>query len=270
MESEGEMSAHQPPEAAIAAIQPLGAPASATVAGDPATDYEPKGEAIARRIRAAILGGQLAPGARIRQEALARQLGVSRIPVREALRQLEAEGLLLLTPHSGARVARLDFDEHLELYQLREALEPVALAESAPRVTPERLDQMRELLDRIDHAADDPLTWLGYDRAFHLASYADAPMPRLLRLIESFWNTTQQYRRAFLLTLDARGIELVNAEHRLILAALERGDATDAEQRQRSHIRRTRVTLMAQADLFDMATAADPAIDQHPSKEPTL
>lgn len=264
------MPAHQPPEAAIAAIGPLDAHAAATVAGGAPVDYEPMGDAIARRIREAILGGSLAPGARIRQEALARQLGVSRIPVREALRLLEAEGLLLLTPRSGARVAHLDFDEHLELYRLREALEPIAIAESVPHLTPERLGQLRELLDRIDGASEDPLTWLHYDRAFHLATYADAPLPRLRRLIEGFWNTTQQYRRAFLLTLDARGVALVNAEHRLILDALERGDAGDAEQRQRVHIRRTRVTLMAHADLFDMATADDLAATRTRSKETTL
>jgi len=263
------MSANQPPEAAIAAMRTADRPTAPSPAGGPG-DYEPKGAAIARQIRAAILGGHLAPGTRIRQEALARQLGVSRIPVREALRQLEAEGLLLLTPRSGARVARLDFDEHLELYMLREALEPIAIADSARRMTPERIAELRTLLDRTERASDDPLAWLANDRAFHLATYADARLPRLQRLIEGFWNTTQQYRRAFLLTLDRAGIALVNAEHRLILDALERGDADDAELRQRIHIRRTRVTLMAHASLFDMATAGDLAATRQPSKETTL
>jgi DNA-binding GntR family transcriptional regulator len=266
------MSAKESPEAAIAAIAPL-----RHVAGE-ATDevvverhpgepgYEPLGQAIARRVRDAVLDGRLAPGTRIRQEALAQRLGVSRIPVREALRQLETEGIVTLVPHSGARVARLDFDEHLELYRLREALEPIAVAASVPHLTEERLAELDELAGRIEETADDPKAWLHYDRAFHLATYAAAPMPRLVHLIDGFWNTTQQYRRAFLLTLDAHSVSLVHAEHRLILDALVRRDASDAEQRQRQHIRRTRVTLMAHSHLFDMASpSADP-----PSKETPL
>lgn len=256
------MSAKESPEAAIAAIAPL-----RQEAGEPG--YEPLHQAIARRIRDAVLDGRLAPGERIRQEALARRLGVSRIPVREALRQLEVEGIITLVPHSGARVARLDFAEHLELYRLREVLEPVAVAASTPHLDERRLAELRELAERIERSAHDPQAWLRYDRAFHLVTYSAAPMPRLISLIDSFWNTTQQYRRAFLLTLDERSVQVVHSEHRLILDALERRDADDAEQRQRAHIRRTRVTLMAHADLFDLASRpADTAAE--PTKETPL
>lgn len=261
------MAAELPPEATIASMRPVDGAWERAADADGRGAYEPKATVIARQIREAILGGHLAPGARIRQEALGRELGVSRIPVREALRQLEAEGLVSLTPRSGARVARLDLAEHHEVYRLREALEPIAIAESARHITDAQLAELRLLLERVEAAVGDPRAWLARDREFHLAAYAAAPLPRLTRMIEELWNTTQQYRRAFVMTLDAEGLELVNAEHRLILAALERGDADDAELRQRAHIRRTRVTLMAHADVFDLATTEDNARTEHPLKE---
>src|SRR5690606_7315048 len=149
---------------------------------------------IARQVREAILDGRLSPGTRVRQEALARRFGVSRIPVREALRQLESEGLVTLVPHSGARVARLDLAEHLELYRIREALEPVAAAESAPNLTDDQLDELRSLAAQIADAVDDEPRWLELDRRFHLTSYAGAALPRLRGMIEDLWNTTQHYR----------------------------------------------------------------------------
>src|SRR5262245_28348425 len=85
-----------------------------------AKGYEPRAASVARSVREAILSGRLKPGARIRQEDLAQQHGTSRIPVREALRQLETDGLVTLVPHSGARVAVMDFAGFSELYRIRE------------------------------------------------------------------------------------------------------------------------------------------------------
>lgn len=213
--------------------------------------YRPAGERIAERLRAAIFDGSLAPGDRIRQEALGAELGVSRIPVREALRSLEREGLVTIVPHSGARVARLEFDELREIYLMREAIEPVAAAESAARLTAEQLDGLRRMLDEFERIDRDPKRWLEADRRFHLATYAAAGLPRMLRTIEGHWNLTQHYRRAYLSTLTEEDHQLVHLEHRLILDALERHDADDAATRQRSHIRRTRLRLEGHRDLFD-------------------
>jgi DNA-binding GntR family transcriptional regulator len=218
-------------------------------------DRQPLGQAIASRLREAILDGHLPPGTPIRQEALAQHLGTSRIPVREALRQLESEGMLTLVPHSGARVARLDLSEHIELYRIREALEPMAIAESAERLTEAQLSELSDLADLIENSRSDPQEWIRHDRTFHLLSYAAAPFPRLLRMIHGFWNTTQQYRRAHLSTFTERTFDIIHMEHRMILEALERHDPVDAAERQRSHIRRTRLDLTAHADeIFDAPT----------------
>ncbi len=228
----------------IASITPIGP----TTNGDRS---EPLGQAIASRLREAIIDGHLPPGTPIRQEALAQQLGTSRIPVREALRQLESEGLLTLVPHSGARVARLDLNEHIELYRIREALEPMAIAESAKHLTDAQLDELRELAGIIEAAQDDQQAWIRHDRTFHLLTYAAAPFPRLLRMIHGFWNSSQQYRRVHVSTFDQHTFDVIHMEHQMILEALERHDPVDAEERQRSHIRRTRLALTARAqDVF--------------------
>jgi DNA-binding GntR family transcriptional regulator len=211
--------------------------------------YEPLAASVARSLREAILSGRLKPGTRIRQEDVARQHGTSRIPVREALRQLETDGLVTLVPHSGARVAVMDFAGFSELYRIRELVEPMAIAESAPRLTDRQLHGLRELMAAVDASTEDLHHWLEYDRQFHLASYAAAPLPRLLEMVERFWNQTQQYRRAYLATVKPN-LDVVDAEHRLILEALERRDADDAAALQQVHIRRTRTTLAAHPELF--------------------
>lgn len=206
---------------------------------------------MTRQVREAILEGRLRPGSRIRQQALARQFGVSRIPVREALQRLEGEGLVTLVPHSGARVARLDIVECTELYRMRELVEPMALGESTPNLTDRQLAELRGLVNAIEQSSADPARWLELDRRFHLESYAGAPMPRILAMIERFWNQTQQYRRAYMATGSGDKFATANFEHRLILEALELRDSDDAADRQRSHIRRTRISLTRHPELFD-------------------
>jgi DNA-binding GntR family transcriptional regulator len=213
--------------------------------------YRPASDLILEGVRNLILRGDLKPGDRIRQEALASEYGVSRIPVREALRQLENEGLVSLVPHSGARVARVDLNECVELYRLREVIEPVVIAASVPNLTDEDIADMRERMLAIEAAAGEVQKWLAEDRQFHLASYRAAEMPQALRMVEGFWNQTQQYRRAYVGNLPPERLEVVHLEHRLIIDAIERRDAEDAGERQRQHIRRTRVGLLDHAELFD-------------------
>lgn len=240
----------------VSVSRPEASPAGLLPAGPERAEGEPLSEVATRYLRAAILDGRLRPGARLRQEAIARELGASRIPVREALRTLENEGLVSLTPRSGARVARLDYAEHAELYRIREELEPLALAESTPRLTDTALAHLRDLKEQIARSRD-PGLWLILDRQFHLASYAAAPMPRLLRMIEGYWNTTQQYRRVYYGMVaaawrpDDPALPVTHLDHSLLLDALERRDAADASAIMRLHIRRTRLTLAASQHLFD-------------------
>src|SRR3954447_12716206 len=108
-----------------------------------------RGQFVARRIREAILSGRLLPGDRIPQDALAREFGTSRIPVREALAELESEGLIALVPHAGARVAKFNLAELEEVYRIRESVEPMVIAESAEHLTAEQLVELRLTIGEI-------------------------------------------------------------------------------------------------------------------------
>lgn len=216
-----------------------------------ANGYEPLANIVTRQVREAILDGQLKPGGRVGQEQLARQFGVSRIPVREALRRLESEGLITLVPHSGARVARLDMSECNELYRVRELVEPTVLEESVPRLSADQLELLHELVGEMEVAVGESARWLDLDRRFHLESVAAAPIPRMRSMVERFWNQTQHYRRAYLASDHGANPQSANFEHRLILEAVSQRDAEGAAMRLRSHIRRTRIALTNEPDLFD-------------------
>lgn len=212
------------------------------------------GARIAERIRGGILEGEFPPGTRIRQEDVAERFGASRVPVREALRILEHEGLVTLVANTGAWVAELTLAECEEIYQMRERLEPLLLRFSAPGLTSEDLDQLQDLAERMV-AASDVDTFLALDRAFHLGAYARATTTQLGELVVKLWNTTQPYRRAYSRSMDDDARRIAHDEHHLIVSALRDGDIEDAERVLAAHIRRTRRQLARHPDLFDTIRA---------------
>lgn len=207
-------------------------------------------ERVTDALRQAILAGQLKPGSRVRQEELAEQFEISRIPVREALRQLESEGLVVLIPNSGAWISKLDRAECLEIYKIRERLEPLALLESCMALPSAVLDDLDELALRIEQN-ENPDEFLRLDREFHRLSYAGAEMPQLMQMIHKFWNVTQQYRRAFTRSVGDNGMQIIFQEHRLICDALRRRDGEHASMLLYGHIRRTRLELEQADGIFD-------------------
>ncbi len=208
------------------------------------------GARIAARLRADILAGELLPGSRIRQEDVAAQFGASRVPVREALRLLEYEGLVTVVANSGAWVARLTLAECEEIYQMRERLEPLLLRYSAPSLTDDDFARLRDLAVEI-RAAKDTEAFLQGDRDFHLTTYAHARTLQLGDLIEKLWNTTAPYRRAYVATWSSESRRIANDEHDLLIATLHDGDIEEAERILTGHIRRTRRQLARHPELFD-------------------
>lgn len=213
--------------------------------------HEPLTQRVARHLREAILNGDLKHGVPLRQEAVAQELGVSRIPVREALRQLESEGLVVIRPHSGARVATLDFDECTEIYKIRERLEPLAISESIGNLTEEQKQEAVRAAKEVESLTSDLKAWLRADRRFHLACYAGVTTPRLLRMIVDFWNTTQRYRRILLETFSEEDFAITHVEHGLIVNAVLSGNCRAAEELIRIHIERSRLRLTSHRELFD-------------------
>jgi DNA-binding GntR family transcriptional regulator len=208
------------------------------------------GARIAGELRDAILAGDYAPGTRIRQEDLADRHGASRVPVREALRMLEAEGLLTLVANTGAWVARLTLADCEELYRIRERIEPLLVAYSVPRLEPTAIDHLARLADEMEDASDVE-QFLALDREFHLGSYAAADTAVLGDLVLGLWNRTQHYRRAFTRVFRSEGERSVHHDHHLLVAAFRRGDIEEAERTLAAHIRRTRLELARHPEIFE-------------------
>jgi DNA-binding GntR family transcriptional regulator len=197
---------------------------------------------VAAYLRDLILHDVLKPGDRIRQEEIAEQFGTSRLPVREALRMLEAEGLTEHEANKGARVPRLSMHEVDVIYRMRERLEPLALAESLPLLSNDDHARLEDVQQQIE-ANDDLDRFLDLDREFHLGTYSGCHIDPLNAMVTRLWNSTQHYRRAFVAMGGQARMWVVNAEHRLLLDAVVRRDTTDAERFLEGHIRRTRTEL---------------------------
>ena len=196
-----------------------------------------------------ILSGSLAPGSRIKQDELADELSTSRIPVRDALRMLEAKGLVIMRANAGARVATLSLRDLEMSYEIRERIEPLLLADSVPNLTAADIADMRAVLEALDGERDvDRAVSLG--REFHRISYRRHNTPLLAQMVERLWDTTQSYRRAYLKMAKGSGTKTHDTEHWLMFDAIERGEIGTAEAALVMHIRRTRNRLVKNAHLL--------------------
>ena len=209
------------------------------------------GARIAATLREAILDGAYAPGERIRQDELAERHGASRLPVREALRMLEAEGLVTLVANTGAWVSTLSAAECQELYLVRERLEPLLLRMNVPLLTDDEVARLQVLADRMERSADVE-DFLLMDREFHLSGVDHADTTVLTELVKSLWNRTQHYRRAATRLFWSEGDRSVHHDHQLLVGALRRRDADDAENLLAQHIRRSRLELSRHPEVFDL------------------
>jgi DNA-binding GntR family transcriptional regulator len=213
----------------------------------------PHGEAgarIAAELREAILNGEHAPGTRIRQEDLAGRHGASRLPVREALRMLEAEGLITLVANTGAWVSRVSLAECEEMYQIRERIEPLLLRYNVPLLSEDAIDELQLLADAMERSTDVE-QFLRLDRDFHLSCYAADDTAVLGELVLRLWNRTQHYRRAFTRMFRSEGDRSVHHEHQLLVWAIRRRDVDEAERVLAGHIRRTRLELARHPEVFE-------------------
>jgi len=204
---------------------------------------------IADELRARILSGALSPGTRIRQEQIAEEFGVSRLPIREALRILESHGLVTLVASTGAWVSSMNLAECQETYLIRERLEPLALGQAIDRISAPTIDRLSDLATRMENctAVED---FVDLDREFHLLSFQDAGMQTLLEMVERLWNTTQHYRRAYVQLIGPEGLEETHLEHHLLVATIRRRDVRSAEELLGMHIRKTRMALLGHPEIF--------------------
>jgi DNA-binding GntR family transcriptional regulator len=193
-------------------------------------------DAATAELRERILSGELESGAPLRLEELARSLGTSISPVREAVRKLEALGLAVHVAHRGSRVKELDVDDLRDTYEARLALEPVAVARASAHITPADVQRARTALEdytRCRERGDRPAARVAHD-AFHFTLYTASGSHWLVRLIRPTWDNSERYRE---LSIQNAGIiRGRQAEHERILAACAAGDGETAAAELRRHL----------------------------------
>ena len=187
-------------------------------------------------LRERILRSEYPEGEPLRQDAIAAALGVSRIPVREALRQLEAEGLVSFSPHRGAVVSSLSPAEIDEVFTLRAELESDLVRRAVPRLTDDEIRNAGEVLDGYDDAfaGGDVGTWGELNRRFHAALYECAGRPVTAGIVQRLHQQSDRYSRMQLVL--TKGQSRAAEEHRAILAAVARRDAKSASDLMKKHI----------------------------------
>lgn len=196
---------------------------------------------IADALRDDIQAGRLAAGTALNQNELADRFGVSRIPVREALRQLETDGTIRYVPSRGAVVSVYTPEEIEERFEIREELEQLALRRAIPHLTRETLRAAeRELTAMRDE--DDVVRWGKHHAAFHRLLYEAARRPRLVAIVESLYLSVTSLIAP---ESQRKVMRAHDAEHRAMLDACARGDAEGATRALREHLRATRERALA-------------------------
>lgn len=194
-------------------------------------------EAAVEQLRQAIIRGAYQPGQRLKQQELARTLGCSPVPVREALHRLAAEGFVVIDPQRGARVADFNSRELEEIYEVRMLLEGRAAERAAACMTPETARRLRAILDKMETPDIVPVDWVRLNWEFHDSLYASAEQEFLRKNISNLRRSMEPYLR-----LDVAQVGNYTAgrrDHRAILQACVRGDGKLAARRTIAHLRRT-------------------------------
>jgi DNA-binding GntR family transcriptional regulator len=205
---------------------------------------------VAAEVRAGILQGRYPLGSRIDQQALADELGASIIPVREALRRLEAEGLVKIYPRKGAFVAEFPFQDLGEINLMRERLEALALELAIGRLTDAdiaELKSMNELLEHVDQR--DSALWDQLNREWHLKLYSLADAEILQQTITMLWDRMTLYRTVNAIRTGHRGKSI--HEHAAVLERCADGDVEGAVEQLQNHIRRSLADVAASGMISD-------------------
>ncbi len=192
--------------------------------------------AVGDELRRRILDGTFQSGVQLRQDALAEEFGISRIPIREALVQLESEGLVKIVPHKGAIVSELSIAEIDELFELRLLLEPRLLEASAPHLTAEDFARLHSILDEYNSEikAMHIGRWGELNTQFHMLMYRHAEKPRSLTLVANLLQDCDRHARIQLSINN--NTERATCEHNELVTLCEQGRIDKASALLKSHI----------------------------------
>ncbi len=221
------------------------------IKGDAVPKHRQLRQVVVDRIRGQILEGQLLPGEWIRQEKIAKEMEVSQMPVREALRELAAEGLVEHEPYRGVRVAPFTADDVADLYACRAYIEGLAARSAAIHITQKDLSELRQLAEGMEKRLEPALIkeYRELNKRFHTIVFMASRRPFLVRTLQQMWSAFPTmllgvFSETESASLPDRDLEDV-AEHAAILDALERHDADAAERSVRAHIEEAARHLVA-------------------------
>ena len=190
---------------------------------------------VYQTIRQAILEREIEPGEHINIRKLAERLSVSTMPVREALRQLEAEGMVSFNSNKRIVASQLSRSELYDIYSIRIPLEEMALLKCFERKDESGLRHLEELQRQMSKPDVTGVEWFNLNRAFHMKLHEMSGSLRLFQILQGLWNSTGPYLRIY--SEDKRTVIKGNQEHELILKALRKGDRSGAKRVLREHLR---------------------------------
>lgn len=198
--------------------------------------YLPLRDVVFQTLRQAILKGELQPGERLMEMKLAERLGVSRTPVREAIRKLELEGLVVMIPRKGAAVANITEKDTKDVLEVRRTLEMFAVEVACDRITPEQLQELKESAKDFEDfkGSADLIRIAETDMKFHEIIYEATQNERLVQMLNNLRENMYRYRIEYL--KDPNYYDSLVGEHREILKAIENGDKDHARRCMRDHI----------------------------------
>jgi DNA-binding GntR family transcriptional regulator len=207
-------------------------------------EYLPLRDVVFKTLRQAILKGELEPGERLMEIQLAERLGVSRTPIREAIRKLELEGLVLMIPRKGAEVARISESNLRDVLEVRRSLEELAIDLACQRMTGEELDALRATEDAFARAIKegDTMKIAQLDEQYHESIYSSTKNQKLVQILNNLREQMYRYRLEYIKDGDKHQILVV--EHEQILKALRLRHVQEAKMAIREHIDNQEITIL--------------------------
>jgi DNA-binding GntR family transcriptional regulator len=207
-------------------------------------DYKPLREVIFNTLREAIIVGELKPGERLMEVQLAEKMGVSRTPVREAIRKLELEGLVDMVPRKGAHVAELSVKDIIDVLEVRASLDGLASALSATRITDEELKELKHIYSQfVVYSEKENLQGIiKKDVEFHEVIYRSSRNEKLIQISNNLREQVQRFRVIYL--KDNSSSKGVAREHQDILEAIAARDPDTAQKVAQKHIKSQEVTII--------------------------
>lgn len=208
-------------------------------------NYKPLRDVVFENLREAIVEGRLQPGQRLMEVQLAEQLGVSRTPVREAIRKLELEGLVIMLPRKGAYVANMSLKDMIDVLEIRATLEGLAASLAAERISDEDLNKLRKISEEFKESLLNKSNLeeiLKKDVEFHECIFNAAKNSKLTQLINSLWEQVYRFRVTYVSNYDT-SVSLIE-EHAQILDALVKGDSELAKKYAIDHIEKAEAFII--------------------------